>query len=359
MAIVDKPTDFFTPHIWNGTSSNHTESIGMQPDLVWVKGRSVATDHTLFDVLRGPFGIGNSLSSNTSAVEGGSNTAAYGGISGVTSDGFTVTAGSSSADYVNTSGRTYASWNWKANGSGSSNTTGSINSTVSANTTAGFSIVKYTGNATVSTIGHGLGVAPNMIITKNISRTDAWPVDCRQGNNGAGGIMYLNETGTLGSYGNSSPYPSTAPTSSVYSVGTAGNTNFNGSTLIAYCFAEKIGFSKFGQFNGNSSDDGTMIYTGFAPAVIIVKRSDTGSGNWVMQDNKRSSSGGFNENSYSIKSNTNAAEVTNESEVDLLSNGWKFRNALTDNNAAGSKYIYMAFAENPFVTSSGVPGLAR
>ena len=352
MAIVDKPTDLFNTLLYSGNNTNNTSitGVGFEPDLTWIKNRNSSGNNCLFTQMTG-LDVAGYLASNSANAFASDATL----FKSFNSDGYTVGTGGN----VNDSGRTYCSWNWLGANGTSSNTTGSIDSTVSANTTAGFSIVKYTGNATVSTIGHGLGVAPKMIITKNISRSDAWPVDCRQGNNGAGGIMYLNETGTLGAYGNSSPYPSTAPTSSVYSVGTAGNTNYNGSTLIAYCFAEKTGFSRFGQYFGNSSDDGTFVYTGFKPALIIVKRADTGAGNWVMQDNKRSSSGGFNENSYSIKSNTNAAEVTNESEVDFVSNGYKFRNALTDNNAAGSKYIYMAFAENPFVSSSGVPGLAR
>ena len=352
MAIVDKPTDLFNTLLYSGNNTNNTSitGVGFEPDLTWIKNRNSSGNNCLFTQMTG-LDVAGYLASNSANAFASDATL----FKSFNSDGYTVGTGGN----VNDSGRTYCSWNWKANGSSSSNTTGSIDSTVSANTTAGFSIVKYTGNATVSTIGHGLGVAPKMIITKNISRSDAWPVDCRQGNNGAGGIMYLNETGTLGAYGNSSPYPSTAPTSSVYSVGTAGNTNYNGSTLIAYCFAEKTGFSRFGQYFGNSSDDGTFVYTGFKPALIIVKRADTGAGNWVMQDNKRSSSGGFNENSYSLYSNSTTDQITDESELDLLSNGWKFRNALTDNNAAGSTYIYMAFAENPFVSSSGVPGLAR
>ena len=345
---INKSSDYFNTKLYTGNDSNShaITGVGHQPDLIWIKSRSNATSHSLTDAVRG---VGKNIKSDSPDAEF-TNTN-Y--VTSFNSDGFTI---NNDGD-INGNNRTYASWNWKANGQGSANTTGSINSTVSVNTTSGFSIVKYTGNATVSTIGHGLGVAPKMIITKNLSRSEAWPVDCRQGNDGAGGIMYLNETGTLGAYGNGNPYPSTAPTNLVYSVGTAGNTNYSGSNLIAYCFAEKTGFSKFGQYSGNSSNNGTFVYTGFKPALIIFKRADTGTGNWVMQDNKRSSSGGFNQNQYTLYSNTSTDEITDESAVDFLSNGFKFRNAITDNNANGSKYIYMAFGQS-LVGTNNIPNNA-
>jgi len=345
---INKSSDYFNTKLYTGNdSAGHAiTGVGFKPDWTWIKSRSTNTSHSLTDAVRG---VGKNIKSDTSDAEF-TNTN-Y--VASFDSDGFTI---NDDGD-INGNNRTYASWNWKANGAGSANTTGSINSTVSVNTTSGFSIVKYTGNATVSTIGHGLGVAPKMIITKNLSRSEAWPVDCRQGNDGAGGIMYLNETGTLGAYGNGNPYPSTAPTNLVYSVGTAGNTNYSGSNLIAYCFAEKTGFSKFGQYSGNSSNNGTFVYTGFKPALIIFKRADTGTGNWVMQDNKRSSSGGFNQNQYTLYSNTSTDEITDESAVDFLSNGFKFRNAITDNNANGSKYIYMAFGQS-LVGTNNIPNNA-
>ena len=350
---INKSTDYFTPHIWSGTNSNHTESIGMQPDLVWVKGRSVATDHTLFDAVRGPFGNGNSLSSNTTAAEGGSNTTAYGGISGVTSDGFTVTAGSGNADYVNTSGRTYASWNWKANGTGSANTDGSISSTVSANTTAGFSIVKVSKpNTSVATIGHGLGVTPKFIIGKDLDGVDNWTCYNEALGNGKG--IYLNATNAEATA--STFWNSTSPTSSVFTIGS--DNTWNSPSMVFYCFADVQGYSKFGSYLGNSADDGTFVYTGFKPALIMVKRINS-TGNWVMHDNRRSLSNGFNVNQYILYSNSSSDEITDESKVDLLSNGFKFRNALTDQNANGSTYIYMAFAEAPLVGTNGVTAKAR
>ena len=349
MAIIDKPSDYFNTVLYtgNGNDNHGITGVGFQPDWVWLKARNQADYHYSLDVVRG---VTKCIFQNSNDAE----STFANSLKSFDSDGFTL---GTSGD-LNASSQTMASWNWKAGGSASSNTTGSINSTVSANTTAGFSIVKYTGNATVSTIGHGLGVAPKMIITKNLSRSDAWPVDCRQGNSGAGGIMYLNETGTLGAYGNGNPYPSTAPTSTVYSVGTAGNTNYSGSDLIAYCFAEKIGFSKFGQYIGNgSATNGTFIYTGFKPAMFIIKRADTSAGQWTIFDNKRNT---FNLVRAMLVPNGTDVELSqNENNMDFLSNGVKMYNADGVFNANGSKYIFMAFAENPFVASNFNAATAR
>ena len=354
---INKSTDYFTPHIWSGTNSNHTESIGMQPDLVWVKGRNNTTDHTLFDAVRGPFGNGNSLSSNTTAAEGGSNTTAYGGISGVTSDGFTVTAGSGNADYVNTSGRTYASWNWKANGTGSANTDGSISSTVSANTTSGFSIVKYTGNGTGnSTIGHGLGATPKFIIVKCISATQSWGtyspsfVSASEPR-----VMYLNQTG---SYANDTNVwgTSAAFNNNTFTVGDWAGSNASGQTFIAYCFADVRGFSKMGSYTGNGNADGSFIYTGFSPAFVMIKQT-TGTGKWVIKDNKRT---GINVNQSTIYASESEAEGTPGYElIDLLSTGFKQRGTGSYVNGSGQSYIYMAFAEAPLVGTNGVTAKAR
>ena len=348
---INKSTDYFNTKLYTGNGGTQSiTGVGFQPDWIWVKERSSSSSHQLIDAVRG---YNKRLSSDNTGAEA-VDSSPYNDFKSIDSDGFTIGSGGG----VNQNSQTYASWNWKANGAGSANTTGSINSTVSVNTTSGFSIVKYTGNATVSTIGHGLGVAPKMIITKNLSRSEAWPVDCRQGNDGAGGIMYLNETGTLGAYGNGNPYPSTVPTSTVYSVGTAGNTNYSGSELIAYCFAEKTGFSKFGQYKGNgSATNGTFIYTGFKPAMIIIKRSDTSAGQWTIFDNKRNPN---NEVRAMLVPNGTDVELSqNENNMDFLSNGLKMYNSDGVFNASGSKYIYMAFAEAPLVGTNNIPANAR
>ena len=345
---INKSTDYFNTKLYTGNGSTQSiTGIGHQPDLVWTKGRNDTYSQMWVDAVRGGTKY---IYSNTTVAEATNANA----ITSFISDGYNI----GSFGTLNDNSQAYVSWNWKANGAGSANTTGSINSTVSVNTTSGFSIVKYTGNATVSTIGHGLGVAPKMIITKNLSRSDAFPVDCRQGNSGAGGIMYLNETGTLGAYGNTSPYPSTAPTSTVYSVGTAGNTNYSGSDLIAYCFAEKTGFSKFGQYTGNgSATGGTFIYTGFKPAMIIIKRSDTSAGQWTIFDNKRNPSNAVR--AMLVPNGTDVELSQNENNMDFLSNGLKMYNSDGVFNASNSKYIYMCFAEAPLVGSNNVPCTAR
>ena len=344
---INKSSSFMNPKLYTGNgSTNAITGVGFQPSLVWLKERSDSGAPILFDAVRGATKF---VRSSDSAAE----VTAADTLTAFNSDGFTL--GADAGDYsANQNSKTYASWNWKANGQGSSNTDGSINSTVSVNTTSGFSIVKYTGNATVSTIGHGLGVAPKMIITKNLSRSDAWPVDCRQGNSGAGGIMYLNETGTLGAYGDSSPYPTTAPTNLVYSVGTAGNTNYSGSNLIAYCFAEITGHSKFGQYTGNGNANGTFVYTGFKPAFVMVKKSDTATNNWVMIDNKRNP---FNVAGNYLLANDSGAEGVGL-DFDLLSNGFKLKSNSGGTNTNGTKYIYMAFGQT-LVGTNNIPNNAR
>ena len=354
---VNNGSLFMNPKLYTGNGgTNNITGVDFQPDLVWLKERSSAGAGLLFDAVRTATKF---VRSSDSAAE----VTAADTLTAFNSDGFTL--GADSGNYAaNQNSETYASWNWKANGAGSANTDGDINSTVSANTTSGFSIVKYTGNATVSTIGHGLGVAPKMIITKNLSRSDAWPVDCRAANDGAGGIMYLNETGSLGAYGNTSPYPSTAPTNSVYSVGTAGNTNYNGSDLISYCFAEVPGFSKISQYTGNGSTDGPFVYTGFKPSFVMLKLGNAAGENWTIFDTKRNNyslaytQDNFNVVNSKLYPNSSGAEEY-ENFIDILSNGFKIRTASAGGNGNTYKYIYMAFAEAPLVGTNNIPANAR
>ena len=341
---INKSTDYFNTKLYSGTgSSQNITGVGYQPDLTWIKSRSTTHEHKLIDAIRGV----------TKALASDNTTAEFIDVQGLTafgSDGFSIGTDS----YYNTNGHNYASWNWKANGTGVANTDGSISSTVSANTTSGFSIVKYTGNGTAgATIGHGLGTAPDCIIMKELSNANDWFVYHQA--TGATNRLKLNSTTASAT---STFLNNTTPTSSVYAVdgGAAGNTN--STNYIAYCFADVQGYSKFGSYLGNSADDGTFVYTGFKPALIMVKRTNS-TGNWVMHDNRRSLSNGFNVNQYILYSNTTTDEITDESKVDLLSNGFKFRNALTDQNANGSTYIYMAFAEQPLVGANNVPATAR
>ena len=346
---IDKPSDYFNTVLYTGNGGTQSiTGVGFQPDWIWLKGRSATSDHKINDVIRGTDAY---LSSNNSAAEDSTGS----GIQSYNSDGFSL----GGAQYINDNSVTYASWNWKAGTSASGNTSGSGTAKTfssSSNSTSGFSIVKYVGNGTTNhAIPHGCGTPPTMIIVKTTTKSNqAWPVDCRQDNNGAGGVMYLNETGGAGGYGNDNPFTSVAPTSSVFSVGSPGNTNFNNDTYIAYCFAEKKGYSKFGSYTGNGDSDGAFVYTGFKPAFVMFKRS-SGTGNWQLLDNKRL---GYNVENRTIYPNSNIAEQ-DENDADLLSNGFKLRGSGTDGNGSGSKYIYMAFAENPFVTSTGVPATAR
>jgi len=345
-ATIDKPNLHFTAYLRNGVyavSGTTNFDIGFQPDLSIMKVRSTTGANDWTDAVRG---ANKQIKSNSDAVE-----QSVSAVTAFLSNGFTIT---NENDY--TSSETIVHWLWKANGAGSSNTNGTISSTVSANTTSGFSIVSYTGNGTSgATVGHGLGVAPKMIIIKNRTRVDAWPVDVRFAN----GILYLNETGgSLGSYGAIEPYVSTAPTSTVFSLGSAPNTNNNTSNLIAYCFAEVKGFSKFGSYIGNGNANGTFVYTGFKPAFLLLKRNVNAT-NWQLFDNKRDP---FNVMYRLLSINNTNAEATADptvTNVDFLSNGFKLPTTWDGVNGSGSTYYYMCFAESPFVSSKGIPTTAR
>ena len=236
-----------------------------------------------------------------------------------------------------------------------SNFDGSIQSNVSPNTTSGFSIVTTTGTGANATIGHGLGSAPSMIIGK---RRDSGSSDWRVYNKNLSSnshILFLNNTNAEQS-GNSATWNNTAPTSSVFSVGTSGDVNASSGTFVFYCFAEKKGYSKFGSYTGNGNADGTFVYTGFKPAFVIIKYTG-GTSNWIMMDNKRP---GYNVNNQQLKANLSDAEDSGSYNFsDFYSNGFKLRNTATDKNGSGNTYIYMAFAENPLVGTNNIPANAR
>nr|BAR38179.1 hypothetical protein [uncultured Mediterranean phage uvMED] len=234
---------------------------------------------------------------------------------------------------------------------GSSNFSGSIQSTVSANTTAGFSIVSYTGTASAgATVGHGLGVKPDMIITKARAISDNWGVYHKS--LGATKGLYLNTTNA--EITSSAYYNNTEPTSTLVTLGDNEATNDN-DTMIMYAFAEKQGYSKFGSYTGNGNADGTFVYTGFKPAFVICKNSSSAE-NWQILDNKRL---GYNGGNQNLGANLTYAEPTSNNNLDLLSNGFKLRDTNAEVNESGSTIIYMCFASNPFVTSTGVPTNAR
>ena len=353
---IDKPSEYFNTLIWSGVdgSDRAFTGVGFQPDLTWVKSRTDAYSHVIWDSVRGS-GSNKELYSDLIQGEGGTgSTAANGFLSSFDSDGFSTDNGSSNTSlYFNASGKTYVGWNWLAdNTSGSSNTDGSITSTVSANTTSGFSIVSYTGAGAVHTVGHGLGVIPDTYILKRkTGGTESWYFYTQKID---GSLDYL----TLNTTNAKSNSSASAPTSTTFQVSSSAATGASGSTYIAYCFAEKKGFSKFGSYTGNGSADGPFIYTGFKPAFVIIKCSSTTT-NWLMRDNKRDP---FNESTTPLAPNLSTYEgdfSPSLNEVDILSNGFKLRDSYVDQNQSGSTYIYMAFAENPFVTSTGIPATAR
>ena len=246
------------------------------------------------------------------------------------------------------------SWNWKANGAGSANTAGTISSTVSANTTAGFSIVSWTPPtaSTPQTIGHGLGVAPSMMIVRNREYAGNWRVYHKS----LGNTKALDLNGTGAATTDTGFWENTTPTSTVFTTGNGNGYTTGGSTddYIAYCFAEVKGYSKFGSYTGNGSTDGTFVYTGFKPAFVIIKCSND-TFNWIVEDNKRNN---FNVVDKYLLPNTSATEGT-LGLVDFLSNGIKIRTTDNSHNGSGNTYIYMAFAEQPLVGTNNVPATAR
>jgi hypothetical protein len=343
--VVDKGSKYFDTSLYTGTGSSQSISnLNFQPDFTWIKGRSGATDHALYDAVRG---IQKDLVSNATSAETTQTT----GLTAFGSTGFTIGA----LAKLNTSSATYCSWNWLAsNTSGSSNTSGTITSTVSANTTSGFSIVSYTGTGANATVGHGLGVAPAMIICKSRTQAQNWAVYHKSlGNTQA---IFLDGTGAAST--SASYWNNTSPTSTVFTVGNSGDVNYNAGTQISYCFADVKGFSKFGSYTGNGSTDGTFVYTGFKPAYVMVKASST-TGQWAICDNKRGAANILGNNGEFLFAENSDATNSAPANWDFLSNGFKARANYAAHNTSGVTYIYMAFAENPFVTSTQIPVTAR
>lgn len=343
---IVKPTDYFNTLLYtgDGTSSRNITGVGFQPDWVWLKQRNTTRNHALTDSVRG---VNKQIYSNLTSSESTDS----GTVTAFISDGFTV----GSDNQANQSSGTFASWNWKGANGTASNGNGSITSTVSVNTTAGFSIVSYTGTGSNATIGHGLGAAPAMIIIKNLGAAQGWCIFHED----IGATKFLSLNSTDAQVTASDRFNDTSPTSSVFSVGTHADTNGNSATYIAYCFAEKQGYSKFGSYTGNGNADGTFIHTGFRPAWIMMKRTDT-TGGWMMYDGTRDS---FNLTEKYLQANEANTEATGSSNrIDIVSNGIKLRATGSFENASGGTYVYMAFAENPFVANdsgTAVPVVAR
>ena len=341
---IDDPTIYFNTVIWtgDGTSSRGITGVGFKPDFVWLKRRSATGNNNVFDVIRAANNYLLTDSTNAEATISDR-------LTSFDSDGFTV----GNSGNVNASSGTYVAWNWLAdNTTGSSNTDGSITSTVSANTTAGFSIVSFTGTGANATFGHGLSAVPSVIIIKNrdLGSGYNWRVYHHKNTSAPEtDVLVLNLTNATND--NVTYWNDTAPTSSVVSIGTDSSLNKSGDAHIAYCFAEKKGFSKFGSYKGNGNADGTFVYTGFKPAWIMTKETGNAS-NWNMFDNQRSQPNQASSQGI-LRANSSGAEFTGSTAlfVDFLSNGFKFRGNSVDTNRSGGTFIYLAFAESPFVTA--------
>jgi len=343
---VNKSTDYFNTKLYtgNGVSGTGITGVGFKPDWLWTKERSSTSSHTSTDIVRGANVSLNQNADGAQATETQS-------IISFDSDGFTVGSGGG----VNQNSETYVGWSWLAGGNqGSSNTDGDITSTVSANTTSGFSIVKYTGNGSASNIGHGLGSALKTIIIKKTSGSADWLVGHNSLHSTLPWKYGINLNNTDARHESGSYFADTAPTASVFRVEANDEVNTSGQTYIAYCFAEKKGFSKFGSYTGNGNNDGSFIYTGYAPAFIMIKRTDS-AGGWYMFDSKRP---GYNPNASRLLANGTDTDA-GTGYLDINSNGFKLRHNAADYNGSGNSYIYMAFAEAPLVGSNNVPANAR
>ena len=338
-----------TPTIFNGAgymaattytgtllSNSITNSGGFQPDLVWIKSRSAATDNKLTDSVRG---VTKGLISNTTDAETTDTT----GLTAFNSSGFTL---GTSITYNNLAA-TYIAWQWKANGTAVTNSTGTITSQVSANTTAGFSVVTYTGTGANATVGHGLGVAPSMVIVKTRSASGQdWQV--YHTTLGQNQVIQLDATSAAQTLTN---YWYNGVTSSVFGInGTYAGINGNGNTYVAYCFAAIAGYSAFGSYTGNGSTDGPFVYCGFQPRFVLIKLTSASTDGWLLQDTTRFP---YNVITGALVPNSSGAESSFATgfNIDVLSNGFKLRNSGSWHNGSGSTYIYAAFASSPFKNS--------
>ena len=349
---IDDPSAHFQATLWTGDGNDNKQitnagNSDLKPDLIWLKDRTQAESPAIFDSTRG---ASVRLQPNSTGAESTESATQK----SFTTDGFTV--GTSGSVNNGSNPDNYVAWQWVANGgTTASNSVGDIDSVVQANTDAGFSIVTYTGNGSQDqTIGHGLGAVPKMILFKNRSNAAYWYV--YHVDTGNDTMMYLNLTNAAQSL--SSQF--STPTTTTFNVSNE-NSTFNGynsssQTYVAYVFADVQGYSKFDKYTGNGNSNGPFVYTGFKPAFVMIKRTDS-TGGWTIYDTKR----GFNGNNYELFPHSAEAEYTGTSyfEADMLSNSFKLR--LTDGqiNATSGTYVYAAFAENPFVTSTGIMGTAR
>ena len=349
---IKDPSAYFQTLVFTGTGGlnlpvthTNTGNSDLQPDLIWFKDRGAGYSHAIMDSSRGRAKVIYPDVVNAEVSSGANDD-----LVSFDTDGFKVGA-PSNANSTNGGTTSKVAWQWKANGgTTASNTSGSTTTTVQANQDAGFSIVTYLSNGNVAnqTLGHGLGVAPDVIISKRRGATADWLVYHKS--LGVGSFLQLNEA--LPASTTNPPYKDN-PTSTVFSTQNQFQATDN---FVSYCFAEKQGYSKFGSYKSNASVDGPFIYTGFKPAMIIAHRSSNNNKQWLIKDNARNPS---NEVDFNLYPNSDSAETNTNvrHEIDFLSNGFKIRDQY-DLNQAGGTFIYMAWAENPFV-AGGIPTTAR
>ena len=350
---IDNPEEHFVTTIWTGSGGAKTiTGLEFKPDLIWTKTRSVGYNHMISDSTRG-FNANSELGSNSTAVEGGLSAETYGYKSGHTSDGWTMVDGTDTVDSqedgnTNQPSVTYVGWTWKANGgTTSSNSDGDITSTVQANTTAGFSIVTWTGNGTdEDTVGHGLSGNWDVAIVKNRGETDYWTFS----RTGTSSVLLLHDSTNEANHSTAYLTKSSGVIGLV-SAGDLGMVNGSSETYVAYVFKEIQGYSKFGSYTGNSNADGPFIYTGFKPAFLMWKKTNSAD-DWGIHDNKREESTNANPIDNYLRPNTQAVEGDDGDSVDFLSNGFKWRLSSGLRNNSGDTYIYIAFAETPFKYSN-------
>jgi hypothetical protein len=309
------------------TVANTVGSTSFQPDWVWAKSRSAATDHALYDSVRGAT---IDLVSNSTAAETTQTT----GLTAFGSTGFTVGA----LAKMNTSAATYVAWQWKAGTTSASNTNGSITSTVSAGATQGFSVVQFTATGATATVGHGLGVAPQMIIVKDAASAGNWAV-WHTSLTSTAYYLFMN---TTAAQANTSAIWTGTPSSTTFGIGSWHTAD----RQIAYCFSAVAGYSAFGSYTGNGSNDGPFVYLGFRPRFLLIKNTTTAGTDWEIWDSARDL---YNVESNRLYPDSSAAENGGQNAYDFLSNGFKARQGgATDSNQSGATIIYAAFAENPF-----------
>jgi len=347
---IDDPSVYFQSYAFSKSSGTGSATFDgnsdLQPDFLWVKSRTNADSHELWDSTRG---VSSTLFADVNEAADPSDNR----LVSFNTDGFTW----GNAGNLNAAGN-FVSWAWKANaGSTSSNTSGTLTSTIQSDTTAGFCIATYTGNGTTgATYGHNLGVAPDIMFTKNLTSNNTnWSVDGSIGDMVYGtNKLILDTNAALGADTNNV----TGASSTLITVGNGANCNQNTSSHVAYLFAEKQGFSKFGSYTGNGNANGTFVYTGFKPSFVMFKQTSAAN-NWVMIDSARDTYNAADATVYADLGNAEENPASSVTGVDLLSNGFKFRDSKSFWNTSGGTYIYMAFAENPFVTSTGIPTTAR